>query len=259
MNRPLGLDLRPSARTGLGTPGLGGLALAAVGGTALLVGVRRRSPAGAAVALVGGALASRGLTGAGLGERLVDVGSATRPRFRLSTPINPEGDVISSAITVNREREPVWLFWRNPSNIALLHGWIAGVAIADDGRQTWRVEPPGAPATDIDTRVVDEIELERMAWASTGDEPMRIQLDLRDAPRGGTEIVLAARLPGGGPLEAVRRLTGGAARTQLDEMLRRARALLETGEIPTAEAQPSGRAGEVHPPEPARLPVGAGA
>jgi hypothetical protein len=88
---------------------------------------------------------------------------------------------------------------------------------------------------------------------------MRVQLDLRDAPRSGTEIVLAARLPAGGPLDAVRRLTGGAPRAQLDEMLRRARALLETGEIPTAESQPSGRASEAQPAEPPRVPAGAGA
>jgi uncharacterized membrane protein len=69
-------------------------------------------------------------------------------------------------------------------------------------------------------------------------------LTLRDAPgRRGT--IVAARLeyvPAGGSLGvALARVTGRSPQRLVADCLRRARALLETGEAPTTNGQPSGR------------------
>jgi uncharacterized membrane protein len=250
MHRPIGVDLRPIARTGLGTLGFDRYALALAGTVALAIGLARRSVAGALLAVLGGALAYRGITGTSLRERLVEPDAAARPRFRLSVTTRPGmSTIVASSITVNRDREPVYLFWRNASNVALLHEWIVGVDETVDGQPLWRIRLPGGRTIEIPTRLVEEVELERVAWESLDDGGFRLGVELRDPPdRRGTEVTLSARAPGpGGPLRPLRRFTTRMAEAQLDEMLRRARALLETGEIPRTDGQPSGRQEQVQP------------
>jgi uncharacterized membrane protein len=245
MKLPIGADLRPSARTGIGTPGVGGMVLAAVGTGTVVAGLLRRSLLGAAVALVGVGVAYLGLTGMSLLERLRDGDAASHPRFRLSMPMRPSGSTMAtSTITINRELEPVFLFWRNPANLALLHGPIANVTPAGDGLERWWIDGRGGVGTTLDMRLIEEVPLERVAWRSADDSGASFSVELRAAPRGGTEVHLAARIPRQTTLpRPLGGLLAPAARAQLDGMLRRARALIEAGEIATTAGQPSGRDG----------------
>ncbi|HKG56262.1 MAG TPA: hypothetical protein VKA85_03375 [Candidatus Limnocylindrales bacterium] len=249
MQRPLGLDIRPSARTGGGSPGLGGLILSAVGALLALIGLRRRSVPGGLLALLGAGLAYRGLTGMDAVERLVDPKSAAQPVQFPATESTPADHTRSAATTINRDREPVYGFWRDPANLTLLHGPIEGITVVDDGRQRWRLAGPAGPAVELDMRSADDVPFERLAWESVGDgpipmagRPVRIEVSLSDAPGGrGTEVRLSLRLPGGPIAGGLERLVGPALEAQLRESLRRARQLLEVGEIATTDGQASAR------------------
>jgi uncharacterized membrane protein len=279
MSLPLGADPRPSGRTGAGTPALGGIAVALGGLLAILSGLRRRSRLGLVLAALGGLLVYRGVTGASLLERLIDLRSLRRPRHRLrygSARERSDGAVAWAVQTIGREREPVYLFWREPGNLALVHDWVEHVTPGDEGRQTWRLKGPGEMRTTVEMATIEDVPLERIAWeavdpagaedhagaddhAGANREPLRVRVDLRERPgRRETEVVLTARLPAAaGPLGGLLQgVMATVTEAHLGEALRRARQLLETGEMATTEGQPSGRrrTGE----QPGLVPVGPG-
>jgi uncharacterized membrane protein len=254
MPLPMGVDPHPSARTSAGTPGLGGLLFALAGILTILVGLRRRSKLRFLYVALGGGLVYRGVTGMSLAERLVDFRSLTRPRHRsrrLRHGSRPgRASFVAWAVTtINRQREPVYLFWREPGNVALIHDWVEQVTPGDGGRERWRMKGPGGMRTTVEMERTEDENLERVAWDAVGPdadarEPLRIRVDMRDrASRRETEVVLTVRLPAAsGPLgNLLQHVMGTVAEQHLSHALARARQLLETGEMATTHGQPSGR------------------
>ena len=131
-----------------------------------------------------------------------------------------ESIVVEEAITISRPRAEVFAFLGCAENLP---------ALADDAVQVTR-----------------EIPNEELAWRATrGDKLTHFgSLTLRDAP-GGRGTIVGARLeyvPTGGSLgAALSQLMGRSPQRVLADRLRRARALLETGEIATIVGQPTGR------------------
>jgi uncharacterized membrane protein len=131
-----------------------------------------------------------------------------------------ESIVVEEAITISRPRSEVFAFLERAENLP---------ALADDAVQVTR-----------------EVPHEEIAWRATrGDKLMHFgSLTLRDAP-GGRGTIVGARLeyvPSGGSLgAALSQLMGRSPQRVLADRLRRARALLETGEVATTAGQPAGR------------------
>ncbi len=128
--------------------------------------------------------------------------------------------MVEEAITISRSRAEVYAYWERAENLPL----------AADGEPEY-------------TRVAVGEEL---AWrAVRGERLVHFgSLSFRDAPgRRGT--IVSARLeyvPAGGSLGAVlARVAGRSPQRLVSENLRRGRALLETGEVPTTTGQPAGR------------------
>ena len=187
------------------------------GGIALIVwALRRPSLRRAAAAGVGGWLLYQAYTG-------------SNPMFRpLGIRVNrqpadaevAETLVVEEAITISRPRAEVYAFWRRTENLPL--------------------------APDGDPEITRDAAGEELAWRATRGEKLVHfgSLTFRDAP-GGRGTMVAARLeyvPAGGSLGAVlARVTGRSPHRMVADNLRRARALLEAGETPTTQGQPSGR------------------
>ena len=187
-----------------------------VGGIALIVwALRRPGFARAGAAGVGGWLLYQAYTG-------------RNPMFKpLGINVNPapalaeaaETIVVEEAITISRPRTDVYTFLARVENLP---------ALAEESVQV--------------TRDVPSAEL---AWRATrGEELMHFgSLALRDAP-GGRGTIVSVRLeylPRGGSLgAALSHLTGRSPQRVLADKLRRARSLLETGEVPTTNGQPTG-------------------
>ena len=188
-----------------------------VGGIALIVWALRRPSFGrAGAAGVGGWLIYQAYTG-------------RNPMFKpLGIRVNPapaapeatETMVVEEAITISRPREEVFTFLQRAENLP---------ALADEAVQITR----DVPASEL-------------AWRATrGDELTHFgSLEVRDAP-GGRGTIVGVRLeylPSGGSLgAAISHLMGRSPQRVLADKLRRARALLETGEVPTTAGQPTGK------------------
>ena len=128
--------------------------------------------------------------------------------------------VVEDAVTISRPRAEVYAFFQRSENLP---------AVAEEAVQVMR-----------------EAADEELAWRATrGDSLAHFgSIALRDAPgRRGT--IVSARLeylPSGGSLgAALAQLTGRSPQRLLADRLRRARSLLETGEIATTAGQPAGR------------------
>ena len=128
--------------------------------------------------------------------------------------------VVEEAITISRPRAEVYAFFAQPEHL------------------------PGLGEADLDvTRAAPEEEL---AWRGMrGGSLVHFgALRFRDAP-GGRGTIVAAHLeyaPSGGSLgAALARVMGRAPQRLVADGLRRARALLETGEVPTTTGQATGR------------------
>lgn len=187
-----------------------------VGGIALIVwALRRPSFTRAGAAGMGGWLLYQAYTG-------------RNPMFKpLGIRVNQapaEADVaetivVEEAITIMRSRADVYAFLARAENLP---------ALADEAVQI--------------TRDVASTEL---AWRATrGERLMHFgSLELRDAPgaRGTIVAVRLEYLPSGGSLgAAISHLTGRSPQRVLADKLRRARSLLETGEVATTRGQPTG-------------------
>ena len=187
------------------------------GGIALIVwALRRPSFARAGAAGIGGWLLYQAYSGRNPMLRSLGIRVNSAP---VETDA-AETILVEEAITISRPRTEVFAFLSQPENLP---------ALADEAVQVTR-----------------EAAQREIAWRATREDRLMHfgSLELRDAP-GGRGTIVGARLeylPVGGSLgAAISHLMGRSPQRVLGDKLRRARALLETGELPTTVGQPAGR------------------
>src|SRR5690242_4112014 len=93
------------------------IASAIGGGFLAAAGLQRRSAAGIALALVGGDLLRRGITGHSYAYEMMGVRTAPLGQGAETTSVPYElGIRVDKAVTIVRPRPEVYRFWRNLSN-----------------------------------------------------------------------------------------------------------------------------------------------
>jgi uncharacterized membrane protein len=210
-----------------------------IGGAALATyALKRRSLGGAALALMGGGLVYRGITGycqlyQALGINTAEAGGS-------------QAIEIKKAITIDKSPAELYRFWRHFENLPRFMTHLKSVQSTGHGRSHWVARAPLGATAEWDAEITAERDNEFIAWQSL--EGARIPnhgcVRFQAAPGGrGTEVrVTLAYAPPMGKLgAAVAKLFGEEPNQQLDEDLRRFKCLMEAGEIPTVTGQPSGR------------------
>ncbi|HVO62286.1 MAG TPA: SRPBCC family protein [Terriglobales bacterium] len=194
-----------------------------LGGSALAIfGLTRSSRWGLGLAAAGGALA--------YGGTRLD-----------STPRQLEG---RSSILVNCSVHDAYQFWRNFENLPRFMSRLDDVQISGDGHLTWTVVSGGSRLS-WDTYIVNDRENQRIDWSSTPGSPVSMSgsVKFRPAPANrGTVVEQSTRFqaPGMGARRMVGQLIGKYPSFLMRNDLRRFKALMETGEIPTIEGQTHG-------------------
>lgn len=137
-------------------------------------------------------------------------------------------------LTIGAPLEAVQRFWRDPTNLSQVFGERTSVTESGPDRLRWTFELGDEPTT-WETRVLEgERELQFVAVRNSA-QASRILLSFATAPHGlGTEVSMRADTP------VPDLITGAATFTALY----RARALLQTGEMPTLRVNPSARGRE---------------
>lgn len=227
---------RPSASRNVGETER--LASAIGGGLLALLGLSRRSLGGFALAGLGGVLLYRGTTGH----------CPVFEQFGVSTaePKAPEPVEIVEAITVNVARSTAYDYWRRLENLPRFMHHLRRVEDLGGGRSRWTARGPG-PLPDLtwEAEVVEERPGERLVWRSLpgADVSNAGHVTFSDAPHGETEVHarIAYRPPAGAVGAGLARWLDPVLGQMVKEDIRRFQHVIETGEVPTTEGQPSGR------------------
>jgi len=138
--------------------------------------------------------------------------------------------------------------WRNPEVqrqvMAEFADWLGG----DAGSMRWRLHLPMDRELEVESREVGHEPGRRVRHAtrSTNAHPasMECEFFVQPAPAGrGTEAVLAVEyaMPGGVAADMALKLFGAVPDVLAGRVLRRFKALMEAGEIPTLARNPSAR------------------
>lgn len=208
-------------------------ALSLIGGGLLaLYGLRRRHlwtvlP----LTGLGGVLAYRGATGYSRAYR----------RIGIERPLGPIEMV--EAVTVNRAVEDVYAYWRRLENLPTFMRHLESVVELDARRSHWAAQAMGARVIEWDAEIVEDKPNELLRWHSLPDSVVQHggEVRFRRAPGGrGTEVHV--RIDYRPPIGfAIAALMYPVNRQMLKEDIRRFKRMLEVGELPTTEGQPSAR------------------
>ena len=197
---------------------------ALLGGTALAVyGLSRRSLAGALIASSGGALAY----------------------YAFRADSRPQSLEAQGSVLLNCSVAEAFQFWRSFENLPRFMAHLESVTVTDEKHSKWTIRGPLGKSITLNSEILDQRDNEFIAWRSLSGSELEAKgfVKFREAPQGrGTVLEAKIRywLPGGALGRAAARALGKDPDFMMRQDLRRMKALLESGEIPTTEGQPHG-------------------
>jgi len=213
--------------------------LSAVGGGLLLVtGVQKRSAAGVALALVGGDLLRRAITGHSNLYHAVGIRTASKGQGAETTSVPYElGIRVDQCITIARPRHEVFSFWQDVANLPRFMENVITVQDLGGGRSHWVARGPAGRTVEWDATVHNRVDNELIAWRTLpgSDVDHAGSVIFRDAANGrGTELIVALQYnPPAGAIGALLATIWGAEPSQqIRGDLYRLKRLLESGEGP---------------------------
>jgi uncharacterized membrane protein len=151
------------------------------------------------------------------------------------------------ATTILRDRIDVYDAWNDFESLPRYLGHVLSIEDLGDRRSRWVVRGPGGSEIAWTAEVTEDEPGSRLAWRSVEPKDLdhRGEIDFADAPGGrGTEVRVRMSYGGSRFRTVMAALTGDAPAQAIDADLRRMKAWLEAGEIPTNRGQPAARAVE---------------
>lgn len=155
-----------------------------------------------------------------------------------------EGIKVVRAVTIRRPAAELYAFWREVTNLPRIIHHPATVTRISADESHWSVSAPIGQA-EWDAVIINDEPGRLLAWRSRegGDVDSAGTVRFEEAPGDeGTEVTVALEYsPPAGKLGAlVAKFTRDSASSQVYDALKRFKALLEAGEIPTIQGQPAG-------------------
>lgn len=217
-----------------------------VGGSALaLYGLSRRSPAGVAVALLGGVLAYRGVSGHcpayAAAEKNSNTGGNDQAKDKNATDKDAPGHggvLVTKFITIDKSPEEVYAFWRKLENLPQFMRHLESVEQTSDTHSKWVAKAPAGTHVSWEAEIVRDEPGEVIAWRSTEGStiPNSGSVRFAPAPAGrGTELKvnLEYQPPAGIVGVTIAKLFGEEPQVQVEDDLKRFKQIMETGEVTT--------------------------
>ena len=149
-------------------------------------------------------------------------------------------------IAVNRSPEECYRLWRDFENLPRFMKHVGSVQVSGEGRSHWVAKGPAGVTVEWDAELMEDSP-NRIAWRSLpgGDVENSGLVEFQPATQGhGTIVKATVRYapPAGAAGAAIAKLFGEEPSIQAKTELRRFKAVLETGEVPTIDGQSSGHA-----------------
>jgi uncharacterized membrane protein len=159
------------------------------------------------------------------------------------------GIKVERSVTVGKPRQELYRIWRNFENLPRFMTHLQKVSVdqlGGDKRSHWVAKAPLGREIEWDSEITEERENEYLAWQSLPGSIVENMgsVEFADAPQGrGTivKVTMQYHPIGGSMAAAFAKLFGEEPDVQVREDLRHFKQIMETGEIPSVEGQPSGR------------------
>ncbi len=204
----------------------GGVGLAAYG-------ISKGRVPGWALAGLGAVLFRRGMTGhcdtyQMMGLSTAGTGSDTRQALGGSA-----GVIVEESVTIARPVSELYRFWRNLENLPRFMTHLHSVERITDTLSRWQAKGPAGSTVEWNAEIINEVADQVIGWRSLegADVVSAGSVNFEEAG-GGTRV--RVRLQYSPPLgkvgDAVARLMGADAATQIREDLQRFKGLVETGQ-----------------------------
>jgi uncharacterized membrane protein len=203
----------------------------------VLVGVAlKRKRLGRVLLPLGGSLIARGMTGRCPVNRAVGRNSALDEAR--SSPVASlgagEGTRVEQSITINRQPEDLFRFWRNFENLPRFMDNLESVRVLDARLSHWVAKGPAGTRVEWDAEIHNEIETKLIAWRSLPGSEVDHAGSVHFTPAvSGTlvRVVLRYSPPAGKLGSVVAKLAGEDPERQVADDLRRFKQVMEAGEF----------------------------
>lgn len=216
------------------------------GGALAVVGIMRGGWSGWMLALTGGGLVYRGATGHCGVYQALGIDTAHNKQGKAGVRHN-HGIKIEKSVTINKSPEELFSFWKDFTNLPRFMKHLESVSKIDEHRSHWVAKAPAGMTVEWDAEIINEQKNELIAWRSLEGTNVPNAGSVRFEPAPGNRgcivrVLLSYEPPAGAVGSKIAKLFGEEPSQQVEEDLRRFKQLMETGEIPSTEIQPSGRA-----------------
>ncbi len=219
----------------------------AVGGTLLVVqGLRSRSLPGVALALLGGGLLYRGVSGHCGAYQALNIDTAGKHRSDADAHVH-NGRLIKQVAVIEKPAQELYNYWRNEENAPKFMTGVESVMKTGPNKSHWVSGGPFGKTFEWDSEVFQDDPGRMFAWKTLPGADVPHAGMIRFEPNtGGRGTIVTVEInyepPAGMLGVAVAKLIGQDPDAMTKENLRQFKQLMETGEIPTIKGQSSGRA-----------------
>ncbi len=155
-------------------------------------------------------------------------------------------DVSRFAITIAKPVEEVFTFWRSFQNLSFFMKDLKEIEVLSPTLTHWVMELKNGVKASWDAEITAERKNEMISWKSLPGSEVDTDGSVwfSPAPQGKgcvVSLIMNYSAPGGKVTDFITKFTGEDGDTLMQINLRRLKAFLETGEIPTIEGQSTGR------------------
>jgi uncharacterized membrane protein len=210
----------------------------AAGAGLVAYGLTRRRGTGLLVAGLGAWLARRGMTGHCHTYQLLGLNTAGTGEDTRGALGGPAGVIVEESVVINRPISELYRFWRNLENLPRFMSHLESVERITDTLSRWRAKAPAGTTVEWNAEIINEVPDQVIGWRSIeGSDVVSAGSVNFDEAAGGRGTRVQVRLqyspPGGKVGDAVARLLGSDAATQIRQDLQRFKQLVESGQTTT--------------------------
>lgn len=211
------------------------------GGILTAYGLSRRSLGGLGLAAIGGSLLYRGGTGHCSLYQALGYSSSCSHGSQASIPAG-RGIKVEESVIVNRPPHEVYQFWRNLENLPRIMQHLESVQSVGNNRWRWVAHGPLGIRFSWEAEIITEATNELIAWRSLRGSQVDTagSIHFHPAPNGqGTEVRvnLKYHAPAGKMGATLAQMLGHSPEQQVHEDLQRFKQLMESEGATAPESQ----------------------
>jgi len=156
-----------------------------------------------------------------------------------------KGTGVEVAFTIAKAHDELYRFWRQLENLPRFMPHLVSVTDLGNNRSHWVAKGIRGRNVEWDAEIINDTPNELIGWRTLSGADVVSAGSVRFKPTGRDETQVHVHMqydpPAGKLGAAIAWLFGGEPSQTIREDMRRFKALMETGEVPTTKGQPRGQ------------------